>query len=114
VANHRRHDWGLVTDPHQDAARTRTERLATLELMTAGLAHDRRNHLQVAAAAIYLLEWQADQATAHELRGWAEGASEALRRASALTRRIVDFPRDESARDVCVDVDEALSALRDA
>jgi signal transduction histidine kinase len=81
--------------------------------MTAGVAHDLGNHLQVAAMAIHLLERQGGTAAHDEVRVW-QGALEALQRAIMLTRRIVGFSRHEDAGydDVCVD--EALSAMGDA
>jgi signal transduction histidine kinase len=95
------------------AAELHAERLAALGMMTAGLAHDLGNHLQVASAAIYLLEQQMANAGLAESRACAEGALEALRRANALSRRIIGFSRDDDGVD-CVDIDETLSAMRDA
>ena len=92
----------------------RSERLATLGLMTAGVAHDLGNHLQVAAAAIHLLEQSVERSADPEIRARAEGVSAALQRAAALSRRIVDFSRGQNGVADHVNIDEALLAMSDA
>jgi len=89
-------------------------RLATLGLMTAGLAHDLGNHLQVVAAAIHMLERSAEQTDRDEIRLCAEGALEALRRANTLSRRILTFSGDHDGVAERIDVDETLIAMVDA
>ena len=100
-------------DDDDVAAQPRAERLATLGMMTAGVAHDLGNHLQVAAAAIHLLERQVTKADAAEARACAEGALEALQRANALSRRIVRFSRDDRGGVADINVEQALTAMRD-
>jgi signal transduction histidine kinase len=91
------------------------ERLATLGLMTAGVVHDLSNHLQVAAAAIHLLELEVDEAANQQIHVLTGGALEALQRANALTRRIVRFSRDgDVGLPDTVSVDEALAGMGDA
>jgi signal transduction histidine kinase len=82
--------------------------------MTAGVAHDLGNHLQVAAAAIHLLERQATGAEREKIRSCAEGALQALERANALSRRILGFACSRGTHAESINVDDALSAMRDA
>ena len=105
----------MSPDPmNSGSKRVRSERLATLGLMTAGVAHDMGNHLQVAAAALHLLERGVERTTHPEIRARAEDAAAALQRAAALSRRIVDFSRSQSGGADSVNVDEALLAMSDA
>ena len=98
----------------QYSTHVHSERLATLGLMTAGVAHDLGNHLQVAAAAIHLLEQGVERSAHPEIRARAEGAAAALQRAAALSRRIVDFSRSQYRGADRVNIDEALLAMSDA
>jgi signal transduction histidine kinase len=100
----------MTVSPRNDDAR---ERLAALGMVTAGVAHDLGNHLQVATTAIHLLKLELTKADAAEVRACADGALEALQRANALSRRIVRLSRDDSGVGD-VDVEEALTAMRDA
>jgi signal transduction histidine kinase len=90
------------------------ERLAALGMMTAGIAHDLGNHLQVASVAIHLLKQQLTEADPVEIRDCAEGALEALQRANALSRRVVRLSHDDRGGVSNIDVEEALTAMRDA
>ena len=88
-------------------------RLATLGLMTAGVVHDLRNHLQVAAAAVRRLEQRAALSDCDDLHLSAAGALDALHRATTLSRRILAFSHDEGSAAQLVDLNDVLTTMAD-
>jgi signal transduction histidine kinase len=65
-------------------------RLATLGLMTAGVAHDLGNHLQVIASALNLIQRPLEESNRQDLHTLAQSAQTSVDRAAAPFRQILD------------------------
>jgi signal transduction histidine kinase len=92
----------------------RSERLAALGQMSAGLAHEIRNPLGVIKGSAEMLNQKLQQSNplASELAGY---ISSEVNRLSALVARFLDFARpvalERAPADVCEVVDRALAAV---
>ena len=86
-------------------------RLTTLGLMSAGIAHDLGNLLQVVNSAVRLIERRVDPRTSAELRPLTEGALEAIDRAACLSRRILDLTKSQGAVHEITFLDKTVSSL---
>ncbi len=87
-------------------------RLATLGLMTTGIAHDLGNLLQVIGSAVRLIERNVDPATGEELRPLTQGALASVDRAASLSRQILDLTSSQRALDEITYLDKIVASLR--
>ncbi len=100
---------------HAEAEARRSERLAALGQLSAGLAHELRNPLAVIKASAEMLHQKIANATplAHELAG---NISSEVNRLSALLARFLDFARplrlELHPQEIATLVDRALEAVR--
>jgi signal transduction histidine kinase len=95
----------------QDVAR-RSERLAALGQLTAGLAHELRNPMGTmkASAEILLKQLPADQPVARELAGYIR---DEVDRTNSLVTRFLDFARPLELRRSPVDLNELIDRAID-
>lgn len=87
-------------------------RLATLGLMTAGVAHDLGNMLQVVSSAVRLIDQKLDPATRAELAPLTAGAMDSVSRAGSLSRQILDLSRSSAATREITCLDRTLNSIR--
>ena len=89
-----------------------TIRLAELGLMSAGIAHDLGNLLQIVASGLNQLERRFDSQTSPEIRQATHDVISVARRATSLTRRILDRSRHDEAQVERLDLAVAIEAIR--
>ncbi len=88
-------------------------RLATLGLMSAGIAHDMGNLLQVIASAVRLIDRRLDEDARAEFRPLIQGALTAVDRATTLRRHVLDLAPSEPAAKEIIFVGTTVAAIRD-
>ena len=78
--------------------------------LTVGVAHDLNNHLTVISSNVEMI---ANRLTADQQRLLrnTDGAMQGVRRAAALTGRLLSFSRQTAAEPETVDVDRLVSGL---
>jgi signal transduction histidine kinase len=87
-------------------------RLATLGLMTAGVAHDLGNHLQVIASALNLIHRRLEESNRQDLHPLAESAQTSVDRAAALSRQILDLSASKASTNEITFPDATVIAMR--
>lgn len=103
---------GLLSDLRNRLEDQDLIRLATLGLMTAGVAHDLGNLLQIVSSAVRLIDQKLDPATRAELAPLTAGAMESVNRAGALSRQILDLSRSKAAVEEITCLERTLGSIR--
>ena len=90
----------LLCDGPNRLTELEVARLASLGLVTGGIAHDLGNHLAVVASAIRLIKQNLAPTSALELRPLTDAAMTALERAATMNRDILDLSRSSSDNEI--------------
>jgi signal transduction histidine kinase len=97
--------------PPLDAA-GQSRRLASVGLMSTGIAHDLGNLMQIIEAGMRGIERRFDKTTSPELRLLSREVRGAAARACALSRRILDHSRGAADEVESIDIGAVVAELR--
>jgi signal transduction histidine kinase len=101
---------GVVLAPIDTAGQN--ARLTSAGLMSAGIAHDLGNLMQIIEAGMRGMERRFGHETSPELRFLGQEVRGAAARASVLTRRMLDYARDGGEPAAEVDVGAVVAQMR--
>jgi signal transduction histidine kinase len=87
-------------------------RLATLGAISASVAHDLGNLLQIIASGLHLIDRNLPRSTAADLKPFCDGALAAIDRAAMLRRQILDYARARDASPSTIDLGAAVAGIR--
>jgi CheY-like chemotaxis protein len=95
-----------------DQALRESQKMEALGRLTVGVAHDFNNHLTVISSNVEMVTRRLDGDHARLLRH-ADAALQGVRRAAALTSRLLSFSRRSAPEPEAIDVDRLLNGLSD-
>jgi signal transduction histidine kinase len=87
-------------------------RLATLGAISAGVAHDLGNLLQVIASGLHLIDRNLRQSTGADLKPFCDGALAAIDRAAMLRLQILDQARARDTSASRIDFSASVAGIR--
>ncbi|THD51214.1 ATP-binding protein [Phenylobacterium sp.] len=101
---------GVILPPLDSAGQD--ARLAGVGLMSAGLAHDLGNLMQIIDAGLRSMERRFGDTVSPDVRVLSQEVRGAAQRAAALTRRILNHSRGDASEVDLVDVGDAILQMR--
>ncbi|AVO50544.1 hybrid sensor histidine kinase/response regulator [Melaminivora suipulveris] len=89
-----------------------SQKVEAIGQLTGGIAHDFNNMLQGILLPLQLMQRRVDQGRSQEVRGYIDAALGSVRRAAALTQRLLAFSRRQPLDVRPTDVAQLLSGLQ--
>ncbi|WP_156383332.1 PAS domain-containing protein [Rhizobium sp. Root483D2] len=96
----------------QDALR-QSQKMEAVGQLTGGLAHDFNNLLAGISGSLELMERRIEQGRFDEVERYMSGAQGAVKRAAALTHRLLAFSRRQTLEPKPTDVDRLVAGMED-
>ena len=96
-----------------EAALRQSQKMEAIGQLTGGIAHDFNNMLQGIAGALDLMRRRFEQGRQAEAGHYVEIAQDTVRRAAALTHRLLAFARQQALNPVPVNLDELVRGMEE-
>ena len=94
-----------------EATLRQSQKMEAVGQLTGGIAHDFNNMLQAIAGSLELLRRRVEQRRLAEAGRYIESARETVRRAAALTHRLLAFSRQQALDPAPVNLDELVEGM---
>lgn len=88
-----------------------TQRVSSLGMLTASIAHDFNNTLQALSASLQLIHLRSRRPS--DVEGFSEAGLQAVEQGRQLVSRLMDSVRHDGPELICIDVSVRLDAVRD-